>query len=307
MKLDIRNILCATDFSECSDHALAFAQQLAIRLSAKLLLCHVIDMSYAFVYGYGSSRSPEEQEKLVMDYVKARFRNRPIDPDVDWEPLVTKGNPVSEIGRLADEKNADMVVVATHGRSGAKWLVLGSVAEGLMKTIRQPLITVGPPRASDNAGDFEKFRLKRILVGSDFSRDAEAAVDCAWNLAQGFDAEIHLVHAMEPPRRIPLFRTTAGRPEGMEAVLARNLETRLDELTRRAGDHPLRARSAILKGRPWEELARYASEHDMDLIVVGARGHSLLGTLFLGSCTDRLTRQARCPVLSIRIPAGSTE
>lgn len=307
MKLDIRNILCATDFSECSDHALAFAQQMAKRFSAKLFLCHVIDMSYAFMYSYDSSRSPEEQEKLVMDTVRSRFRNCAIDPAVTWEPVVVKGHPVAEICRLAQEKDADIVVVATHGRSGAKWLVLGSVAEGLMKSISRPLITVGSSRAPLAASDFQSFCLRRILVGTDFSRDAEAAIDYAVDLARGFDAELHLVHVLEPSRHVPFSRTNAGRLSGVETFLAENLKARLADLIRTIGGPGLRSCSAILKGRPWEALDRYASEQEMDLIVVGARGHSLFGTLFLGSCTDRLTRLAPCPVLSIRTPHGSAE
>ncbi len=59
----------------------------------------------------------------------------------------------------------------------------------------------------------------------------------------------------------------------------------------------------ILEGRPYEELGRYAKAEDMDMIVLGVRGHGLVKTLLLGSTTDRVARQAPCPVLSVSTKA----
>ena len=72
------------------------------------------------------------------------------DKEVQWEPLVSIGHAGDEISRLAKEKGADLAISATHGRSGLKRLILGSVTERLMRTLHCPLLIVRGPETSYN-------------------------------------------------------------------------------------------------------------------------------------------------------------
>jgi nucleotide-binding universal stress UspA family protein len=145
----------------------------------------------------------------------------------------------------------------------------------------------------------QEIRLKKILVGCDFSPDSDLAFQHALSLAQEFEASLHLVHVIEPS----VYKDLSKPDNTIGEEIQQGLHDRLTE--KLIGMVPEEARNwctpttRILEGQPYEELGRYAKTEDMDMIVLGVRGHGLVKTLFLGSTTDRVVRQAPCPVLSV--------
>ncbi len=299
MKIELKNIICTTDFSDVSNAAIPFGIALAKQFGAKLFLCHVIDLSSVAMYGEGFV-APLEQETKIADYAHEDLRKLIGDHPVDWEPLIPVGHTAGEIARLAEEKNADLVVSATQGRSGLKRFVLGSVTERLMRTLPCPLLVIrGPERDYVTSMDKE-IGFQRILVGCDFSPYSELTFQYGVSLAQEFQSEVHLAHVIEPAAYKDLLRAPMEQTEGFEQDLRKKLNEKLAEMIPEEVHNWCTLKTTLLAGQPHEELTKYAAAHDVDLIVLGVRGHSLVETLFVGSTTDRVVRKAPCPVLSVR-------
>lgn len=300
MKIEVKTILCATDFSDCSRDVIPYGIFLAKEFPAKLILCHMIDLTPTAMHGHGIV-DQAEFERALTDYAAKQFNAAIEDRDVDWDLIIrATGHVADEIGAVSQETGADLVITATHGRSGLKRLLLGSVTERLMQTLHCPLLVVRSPDYTVPARDTGGIRLNRILVGCDFSLYSNLALQHALNLAQQFQAEIHLVHVISPPVYREMAKPSAERSETEYQDLRSRLSKNLSALIPDEAKHWCTFHTALLAGHPHEELTKYAVVNAIDLIAVGVRGHGLVESLFVGSTTDRVMRQTPCAVLSVR-------
>ena len=142
--------------------------------------------------------------------------------------------------------------------------------------------------------------IKRILVPTDFSETADAALAYAKPLAAQLGARLHLVHVFSDPYVLPAYAPDVYAE--VPAVLREEaLEQIADELRRRActstGERTV---TATLVGLTTKELVRYANENDIDLIVMGTHGRHGVAHLLLGSVAELMVRVAPCPVLTVR-------
>jgi hypothetical protein len=104
MRVLPKHILCATDFSDFSNHAIPYGIALAREFKAKLFLCHVIDLSSAAIYGE-AVLALEEQQKRMTKHAHEEMERLMSKESIAWEPLITVGNAAHEIARLAAEKD----------------------------------------------------------------------------------------------------------------------------------------------------------------------------------------------------------
>ncbi|MBW2612674.1 MAG: universal stress protein, partial [Deltaproteobacteria bacterium] len=117
------------------------------------------------------------------------------------------------------------------------------------------------------------------------------------SLAQEFESELHLVHVMETTEFNDLLKS-----DEEQAVETTDYDQKKELLHRMIPEesynwcHP---KLIMLAGKPFQEITKYALFNQIDLIILGIRGHNLLETLFAGSTTDRVSRQSPCPVLSV--------
>ncbi len=200
MRVRLKKIVCTTDMSDFSNNSISYGLKLAMEFDAKLYVCHVISLpSTAAYYAYSSDTNSFDGNRQIIDQVTESFDAMVGDATIDWEPLITTGHISDEIGRLARKKEADLVVAATHGRSGIKRFLLGSVTERIMRILPCPLLIVGGSQEKDALSDWRKLKFSRILVGCDFSAGSDAAFQYGLSLAQEFQSELHLVHVIEPP------------------------------------------------------------------------------------------------------------
>lgn len=143
MKLDL--ILCPVDFSKCSQMAVELVGRLsAVGIStdqrkSRVILLNIIE-----------SGSEQDHANSLVDNMLNRgmtqLRDKgKFDPEVIVEYLTLKGNPSEAIVQFAKAKHADLIVMGTRGKSGIKKLLLGSVAEAVMRKASCPVITVNPP------------------------------------------------------------------------------------------------------------------------------------------------------------------
>ena len=132
-----KTILFATDFSHASDAALVHAEALAKAAGARLLIVHVEEPPLAYGGGelyYGLPEPSSERIRKMLDDVK------PKDPAVHFAHRLTMGDPAAEIVRLAGDEKAEMIVLGTHGRTGLSRLLMGSVAEAIVRKSPCPVL-----------------------------------------------------------------------------------------------------------------------------------------------------------------------
>jgi nucleotide-binding universal stress UspA family protein len=300
MRVQFKNILCATDFSDFSNHTISYGVALAKEFEAKLFVSHVIDLSSVAIYGEFQLDPVGQQNRIVED-ADAQLKELTGDQPISWEPLITVGKPADEISRAVEEKDIDLVIAATRGRAGLKRIILGSVTERLMRTLTCPLLVVNSPEHKFvNAAD-QEIRIKKILVGCDFSPDSGQALNHALSLAQEFQAELHLAHVVEPPTQPGSYKEDTPVSEEIQQDYRDLLTRKLKEMVPAEARLWCTPQTGLLEGRPYEEIVAYAGSKNIDMIVLGVRGHGLVKTLFLGSTTDRVVRGAPCPVLSVSL------
>ena len=299
MRPNLKNIMCLTDLSEYSNQTIDYGIALAKEFESRLYLCHVVDIPSMALYAEAHI-DPMEQQNRIISQAEATLGNLTRGEDIDWQPLITVGPTVSEISRLVEEKNIDLAISTSHGRSGLKRLVLGSVTEELMRTISCPILVMRGLEKSRKLPEPVVFRLKKIMVGCDFSSDSTLALRYALSFAQEFEAELHLVHVMEPMAYQNLSKTLTDTEKGYQNELKKLIGKKLDNLVPEDAKNWCSPKTALLDGRADEKIVEYAEQNHIDLISLGVRGHGLVETLFLGSTTDRVARQAPCPVLSVR-------
>ncbi|MBT3355235.1 MAG: universal stress protein [Candidatus Scalindua sp.] len=144
--ISLKKILCPIDHSDCSKEALKYAVSLAMKDEAKLLLLHVIDIR-SFNEGLDamSTQIPNEEtlEQLrvkLLDCIPEEIRD-----DMDVEATVIQGIPFAEIISTAKKKEIDMIVIGSHGRTGLKHMMMGSVSEKVVRKAPCPVLTVRQP------------------------------------------------------------------------------------------------------------------------------------------------------------------
>ncbi len=298
MKIKLANILCAIDFSEFSKHVMHYGFGLSHRFGSRLAALHTVPASRDQLYGSPVSQWGEEKETRSKDARKAIDTLISGSP-VSCEPVLAFGDPVKEITRAADERDADLVIAASHGISGLKRLIIGTVVERLARTLPRPLL-VSRISGRRSAGTHEaEFTIGKIVVGCDFSPAAISAVRSAAGLAREFNAELHLLYAMETPMDYG--------EEGADLVPYQEAQqNRQDQLVRRLsgllpekGPEAVVLKPAVVPGIPGEALCALATEIRADLIVVGIRCQGPLEKLLVGSTTESVLRRAPCTVLTI--------
>src|SRR5574337_1021991 len=142
----VKKILCPVDHSECSYLALKYAISLALKDEAKLYLMHVIDTRLydTEIYKFSPYKLNEiDMNKIREDLMKSLPEG--TTDVLEVETVVVKGVPFNEIINAAAEIGADLVVIGTHGRTGLSHVVMGSVAEKVVRKALCPVLTVRMP------------------------------------------------------------------------------------------------------------------------------------------------------------------
>ena len=291
-----KRMLVPLDGSELSEVVFPYAKELAGRLDLEIILLHV--------------HNPEESETLplhqayierkveVMARQTEEMRQRTGigqgDKAVQVRGELVAGYPAEEILRYADENDVGFILMATHGRSGIRRWVLGSVAEKILQASKIPvwLVRAGVPAEVV----YDKWPRITMLVPLDGSELAEAVLPHVKTLAkqQGIEQmDVVLFGVAEPSvgsvYYIPNVPTTL---EEMKEYLAK--------IEKRLKDAGLTVRSEVRRGNPTEQIIEYAGENPFNLIVMSTHGRSGLGRWVFGSVADKVLHGASSPVFLIR-------
>jgi nucleotide-binding universal stress UspA family protein len=301
--IEIRRILCPIDFSDHSRRALDHAVAIARWYESTVTALHVFSPAPVAAFGPGPVvlepmvLTPADRDQLLAD-TKA-FIETETAPGVTIEAVLREGNAAAEIVDQATTMSADLLVIGTHGRSGFERLLLGSVAEKVLRKARCPVLTV--PRRLPDAVPSGPVLFKQILCAMDFSESSLHALKYALSLAQEADGCLTVVHVL---RDEFVGQVGIGEEHVSLAALQRQHEEEARKLLEKAVPESAaaycKAETMLLRGKPWREILRIASERQVELIVMGVQGRGAADLMFFGSTTQHVVREAACPVLTLR-------
>jgi nucleotide-binding universal stress UspA family protein len=152
MRMQIRTILLPTDFSECGNYALSYAASLARTFRASIICINVIEPIVPTV-GYSGMAEPMPIADIAEQLEDSAERELPKLAEceecagLDIEEMVVHGEAASEIVRVAKEREVDLIVIASHGRTGLGRILFGSTAESVVRHASCPVLVVKPPQA----------------------------------------------------------------------------------------------------------------------------------------------------------------
>jgi len=205
-------------------------------------------------------------------------------------------NTREEILREALDIRADLLVLGSHGLTGVKRLVLGSVAENVLRHAPQPVLVV-PAHAPAVPQSGVPF--KRIVCAVDFRADVYRALRYAFSLAQESDAQLTLLHAVEMPAVHVGAEDLAFDLASAHEMVMRDARQRLDALVPDEARAFCTVHAEVVEGQSHHAILRLAADVEADLIIMGVRSRDAVGLAVFGSHTQAVVRAAHCPVLTV--------
>lgn len=284
----LQAILFATDFSAASLAALPFAAAIARTFNSRIHLLHLLmPETYQFL---PPESMPVVMESIDEDALKRMLQLRSSEVLKGLKlgsAEVTKGE-LGALLRRIEERKIDLLVIGTHGRRGFQRLLLGSIAEEIVRRARCPVLTVGPHAQFPKSGDFHP---KHVVFATDATPDSFRALPYAVLFAKRECSDIAMVHVLpggdkrrpEAEAFAALMRESLYHTVPLDAV-----KTCSPEILVRFGD-------------PVREILEAAVERESELIVTGARSGSVKNEKILSKGVSYgLIAGASCPVLSVR-------
>lgn len=279
--INIKRILCPTDLTPHSEHALRYAVALSLTHDAELLLFHCLD-----------TKTPDS----AIDSPGLLLQNIELDErkSLQWRAIVSRAEDVGEeIARQAQLEAVDLIVMRSRRRPHRAAL-LGSTAESVCRSAPCSVLVMHNDER-DFLGDGLRIDLNRVLVAYDFSDYAELALKYGVALAQEHQAELHLLHVL-PPRSVS-GPEIAWYPSATGDSPYHTAARRLQRVVPPEVHLWCKVINVISEGQPYREILSYAEKNDIDLISVGAHGAGFGMRALFGSNVDRVLRQSPCPVL----------
>ncbi|MFZ0706760.1 MAG: universal stress protein [Candidatus Korobacteraceae bacterium] len=282
----VRNVLIATDLSKHSDEVLRAGMDLRSAYGAHATVLYVLpqeDYALAGFEAFAVARDAarrdltELEENLSKQYRCVRGK--------DYEVLMAEGDVSECVFDCARQRNIDLIVLGTHGRTGFSKAFVGSVAERIFRRAEVPVLTIGPcaRRSSLSAP-------RRLLAPIDFTAATQHSAKFACALARQHQSELVLLHVIEDV------------PKGAMADVERlrhTVEQSLAELTS-CEEKPKHVRFMARLGKIVPTVVEAAAELEADLLILGVHTYPKLLDHFRWQNAYELVRQAPCPVLTVR-------
>lgn len=288
-----KNVLYLTDFSEPSEAAFPFAAAVARGYGAKVYAFNVlIPAPYVYTTPDLTELAIEAEEEVAlseMKKVESQLAGLPHETAVErgagvWEP----------VERAIREHGIDLIVLGTHGRTGAQKFMLGSVAEEIFRRSPVPVLTIGPGVLS---GSHNAARFHRVLFATDFAPEAAAAIPYAISLALKGNARLILLHVV---RKIG---ARNEREAGSVEISVAEAIHQLYEIPPKDAGLNSPPEVAVEFGEPANRIVEASKERGADIIVLGVRdaaGRLGAATHLERSTAHKVVAHASCPVLTVR-------
>lgn len=274
-------ILVPTDMSDFGNLALRYAVQFRERLGSHLTLLFADEFYFPIEVlelpiGYYLENAPDTRRKLqekLRDYATTNCGE-------GTEALIVQDAPARAIINSAKQVRADLIIMGTHGRHGWRRALLGSVTESVLRETDRPVLTVTPALMEKDANP----AIRTVLCPVNFTHVAREALQYASALAASFDADLAVMYVAE------------GIDQPMLPQLESAFSTWIDPHVR---DRCRYNQIVVHNGDPAEHVLNMSQKLGADLIVIGAQHRWFSDATVIGSTTERITRFAKCPVLTV--------
>ena len=300
--ISYKRILVPVDFSEASKKAVTYAMTIASQTNAKLFIAHIVQDTSAMNYTFPS----ETYEVEKQQYEAAKRQIQKLIPEecagmFDVEMIVKTGNVDSELLGIAEEEAVDLVVMGSHGRRHfGRWFI-GSVTERLLRKLPVPVLSVSHVSPEKHAIELGLVSVHKILYAADLAEASTVGMQYAIELARGTGAKLTVAHVVDHTNFTLLTNTAAGYLETSKKMWVDSVTRKLHELVAREKPPDMDIEVAILEGKPYEQILRFADDHGIDIIVLNLQSRGILERAFLGSTAERVVRLAHMPVLSVPV------
>ena len=274
-------VMAPTDGSAMSDNAVAVAGRLAQAQGADVLLVRVLQPIALEADSFDTSLDPDIYEQVLKtieaqtESEVAKLRDGLIAQGIKARAVTPRGFVAGALLDIEAAEHADLVVMATHGRTGVARFALGSIADRIVREGEVPVLLVRPSTPSD-------VQLRSALVLLDGSGVAEYALPWVERLAG------------KPLERVTLFRAVASAEDRSPA------KTYLDAIGSRIAHAGCRINTVVEVGDPLPTVDRAAREHD--LVILSTHGRGGFERLRHGSVAEAIVREISNPVLLVRVP-----
>lgn len=295
--LNIKNILVTTDLAEDGRWPLRYGWTLAARFGAELHVFYA-DVLHGPLHGTANAGRSEAEILTQLDDLTERIAESDREGSrVPVRRVVERSvYPAPAILNYAETHDVDLIVMGTHGRRGVSRLVLGSVAEEVVREATCAVLTLRRPEGEVP----DHLDVDSILVPFDFSAHAENALAHAKEMAAAFGARIDLLHVVEERLHPAFYGITVQSIYDVDPNIEQKSIDHMANVYAALGGADVRATYEARAGSAAREIVQYADEVGASLILMGTHGLTGLDHFLLGSTTERVLRRADAPVLALK-------
>ncbi len=284
-----RNILYATDFSAAAASAIPYVKRIAKHYEANLIALNVHSPvvnpmtppeTWAAAEEAAQTRDQQYREELLTTFA-----------GIPTQVLIEEGGVQANLQAAIEKYHTDLVVIGTRGRTGLGKLLLGSVAEEILRKTTCPVLTVGPYADQSRGADGQ---LREVLYATDFTSGTQAAAAYAVSLAEEFQARLVFLHVVP-------------RLEPNDLVMASDVVTSskalLEKLLPAEAKDWCKPEYFVEQGNPAEKILELAHFRESDLIVLGVKPEAGVPGAAIHlpiSTAHKVVSHATCPVLTVR-------
>lgn len=302
-----KRMLVPLDGSEIAEVAFNYAKKLACRIQGmELILLHIYtprERELAPMYRIYIEQAADTIRRQSEEVQQTGIQSGVKAVKVQGELAV--GSPAKEILRYADRNDVDLILMATHGRSGISRWVMGSVAYKVLHSSKVPVWLVRAEISEEIVQD--KLPTRTILVPLDESKLAESVLPHVEALAKQWgdgQIEVVLLRVCEPPvissdypPSMPLSWEKHVEMETAKCIWV--AEPYLAKIEKRLKDAGLKVRKEVLTGQPDEKIVDYASRNNFSLIVMATHGRSGISRLAYGSVAEKVMLGTPTPIFLV--------
>lgn len=294
-----KKILLPLDGSKLAEASIGYGVWLAGKSGAELQLMHV--------YKRGSRTNSPYLERVIASI---RRRELSVGTEIPVKAVVSRGDPASEILQYTEENDIDLIAMSTHGHTGLKRWVIGSVADKVIRNSNRPVRLfkshAGSPSSETGYGN----RVLTLIDGSEYS---ERVIPHAAYHAGLDDGELILMSVCEPPELVPAasyhiipHEYPPTRPVQWEKYVEQETAQRkqacglyLSKLVEQNKKNGIRTQGSSPFGEPEDEIIKYLEENPVSLIAMTTRGRSGISRWIFGSVAEKILLASSQPILLI--------
>ena len=297
--LSIDDLLVARDYSSVSDRAVRYAFDMAARTGATLHVLYA-EVLHEADSGGSKDRSPADDLDSIREGLKetGAVSAEALDAVPVKEETRRDVSAGPAILSYASEADVDLLALGTHGRRGPSRILLGSVAEEVVRRADRPVLTVRGKEEERPAPSPEA--IERILVPLDFSDYSREALRAAKEFASVYGATVDALHVV-PEALHPAFYVGGVKSiYDMDPDIEETVQERLDAFVSETDGPAVEVRINVKVGNAAPDIVQFVDDHEIDLVTMSTHGRTGLDRFLLGSVAEKIVRHVRCPVITMK-------